>query len=148
MTLSDWAAQHRDEIIAEDANRAAVAPLLAVVAREITDAEAVPSDDGRLVIAFAACLAAARAALAACGYRLRASAHHYLAVESLRYTIGLSDNEVSELQKLRRMRARAMYDQVGIASREDAQAALAAARALADRVTTWLMREHPELSLK
>jgi len=145
MTLSEWAAQHRDEIIAEDASRAAVAPLLAVVAREITDAEGVPSDDGRLEHAFAACLAAARAALAACGYRLRSSAHHYLAIESLQYTIGLIDSEISQLQKLRRMRARAMYDQVGIASREDAKAALAAARAVADRLTAWLSAEHPDL---
>ena len=67
MTLSDWAAQHRDEIIAEDASRAAVTPLLAVIGREITDAEGVPSDDGRLEHALAACLAAALAALAACG---------------------------------------------------------------------------------
>jgi len=145
MTLSEWAAQHRDEIIAEDASRVAVAPLMAVVAREITDAEGVPSDDGRVEHAYAACLAAARAALAACGYRLRSSAHHYLAIESLQYTIGLTDSEISQLQKFRRMRARAMYDQVGIASREDAQAALAAARRLRERLTTWLTQEHPEV---
>ena len=83
-----------------------------------------------------------------CGYRLRSSAHHYLAIESLQYTIGLSDSEVSELQKLRRMRARAMYDQVGAASREDAQAALEAAKAVAERLTTWLVQEHPDLSPK
>jgi len=67
MTLREWVAQHPDEIISEDASRTAVAPLLAVIAREITDAEGVPSDDGRLQHAFAACLAAARAALAAYG---------------------------------------------------------------------------------
>lgn len=121
------------------------APLLAVIAREITDAEGVPSEDGRVERAFRACLTVARAALAACGYRLRSSAHHYLAVESLQYTIGLAKSEVSQLQRLRRMRARAMYDQVGIASREDAQAALNAARRLRDQLTCWLAQEHPDL---
>jgi hypothetical protein len=43
------------------------------------------------------------------------------------------------------MRAQAMHDQIGIASREDAQAALAAARALADRLESWLASEHPGL---
>jgi len=145
MTLSDWAAQHPDEVISQDVSRAAVAPLLGVVAREIADAEGVPSDDGRLEHAFAACLAVARAALAACGYRLRSTAHHYLAVESLQYTIGLTDAEIGELQRFRRMRARAIYDQVGIASREDAQAALTAARRLCERLTAWLAEERPDI---
>lgn len=145
MTLTEWAAQHPDEIIPEDASRVAVPSLVAVVAREVADAEGVPSDDGRLEHAFAACVAAARAALAACGYRVRSSAHHYLAIESLEYTIGLPRSEVRQLQTYRQMRARAMYDQVGIASREDAQAALTTARALADRLNAWLFQEHPDL---
>jgi len=148
MTLSEWAALHRDEIVAEEANRATIALLLPLVAREIADAASVLSDDGRLEHAFAACLAAARAALAACGYRLRTSAHHYLAIESLQYTIGLGEGDVRQLQTYRRMRARAMYDQVGAASREDAQAALEAAKAVAERLTTWLVQEHPDLSPK
>ena len=148
MTLREWVAQHPDEIISEDASRTAVAPLLAVIAREITDAEGVPSDDGRLQHAFAACLAAARAALAACGLRIRPSAHHRLAIESLQHTLGLPDSEIRHLDEIRRMRARAVYDQVGIASRGDAQAALAAARGVADRLTTWLAHEHPDISPK
>jgi hypothetical protein len=146
MKLSEWAALHRDEIVVEGANRATTALLLPLVAREIADAESVLSDDGRLEHAFAACLAAARTALAASGWRLRASAHHYLAVESLQYTIGLTEAEVSHLQRLRRMRSRAMYDQVGVASREDSQIALAAAKAVAERLTAWLARQHPDLS--
>jgi len=145
MTLSEWAAQHPDEIIADEANRPAARALAAVVTREVTDAEGVPSDDGRLEHAFAACLAAARSALAACGYRLRSNAHHYLAVESLRLTLGLPEDEVHRLQVYRRMRARAMYEQVGIASREDARAALATAKAVAERLRAWLTREHPDL---
>jgi len=146
MTLSEWAAQHREEIIAEDASRAAVSPLLAVVAREITDAEGVPSDDGRLEHAFAACVAAARAALAACGYRIRSSAHHHLAIESLQYTPGLPGDEVHQLQTYRRMRARAMCDQVCTASREDAQVARSTARRLRDQLTAWLAAQHRDLS--
>ena len=145
MTLREWAAQHPEEIITEEASRTAVPALVAVVAREIADAEGVPSDDGRLEHAFAACVAAARAALCACGYRIRSRAHHYLAIESLQYTLGLCSEELHRLQTYRRMRARTMYDQVGIASREDAQAALAAAKAVASRLTAWLAQEHSDL---
>jgi hypothetical protein len=53
---------------------------------------------------------------------------------------------VRQLQTYRQMRARAMYDQVGIASREDAQAALAAAKALADRLNEH-SPEHLNVSL-
>jgi hypothetical protein len=66
-------------------------------------------------------------------------------VESLQHTLGLPDGEVSQLQTLRRMRARAVYDQVGVVSREDAQAALAAARRMRGQLLTWLAREHPDL---
>jgi hypothetical protein len=52
MTLREWAAQRPDEVIPEAANRASVPALLAVLAREITDAEGVPSDDGRLEHSF------------------------------------------------------------------------------------------------
>jgi len=145
LTLSEWAARHRDDVVAEDATRTAIAPLLAVIAREITDAEGVPSDDGRLEHAFTACLTVARTALVACGYRLRSTTYHYLAIESLQYTLGLTEGEVSQLQRFRRMRARAMYEQVGIASHEDAQAALTAARRLRDQLTSWLAAEHPGL---
>jgi hypothetical protein len=146
MTLRDWVAQHRNEVVPEDASRSAVALAVALVDRHIGDAEGVPSDDGRLEHAFAACLASARAALAACGYRLRSSAHHYLAIESLQYTIRLTDDEVSQFQNLRRMRARAMYEQVGVVSSKDAEAALAAARHLRIQLAAWLAREHADLA--
>jgi hypothetical protein len=55
MTLSEWVAQHRDEIVAEDAARKATETLTGVIAREIADAESVPSDDGRFEHAVAAC---------------------------------------------------------------------------------------------
>jgi hypothetical protein len=146
MNLREWAAQH-PEIIAEAANRTSVTALFSVLAREISDAEGVPSDDGRLEHSFAACLTAARAALAACGYRIRSGGnHHFLAIESLQYTLGLPEGEVSQKQKFRRMRSRAMYDLVGVASYEDAQAALTAARRLREQLTAWLTAEHPDIS--
>jgi hypothetical protein len=99
MRLSDWADQHRKQLREEPPDAAAMRALLAVVDREIGDAQGVPSDDGRLEHAHAACVAAARAALAASGYRLRSgiSGHHGLAVESLLHTVGLRDRDVNEL---------------------------------------------------
>jgi hypothetical protein len=122
--------------------------LLQVAERELGDAASVRSDDGRLEHAFAACLAVAAAALAACGYRVRggASAHHYLLVESLRCTLDLSAGEAQELQDYRMKRSRSRYEQAGVITRTEADAAIAAARRLQARVTTWLAQAHPDLS--
>ncbi len=43
--------------------------------------------------------------MAACGHRTRASAQHYLAIESLAYTLGLPGDAVHRRQTYRRMRA-------------------------------------------
>ncbi len=147
MRLSDWVGQHRSEVIEAAPTPAAIGALLAVLDREIRDAAGVPSDDGRLEHAFGACLAVGRAALAASGYRLRsgASGHHYLALESLIFTLGISAEELDQLQTYRRMRSRAMYEQVGIVTATEARTTLATARRLQERLLTWMALEHPSL---
>ena len=148
MRLSDWVGQHRSELIEVVPTTAAIGALLAVLEREIRDAAGVPSDDGRLEHAFAACLAVGRAALAASGYRLRsgASGHHYLALESLILTLKISEDELDQLQGYRRMRSRAMYEQVGIVTATEARMALATAHGLQERLSTWLAQEHLDLT--
>jgi hypothetical protein len=147
MTLREWANQHRGELHDEAPTQQAIADLLAVAEREIGDAESVRSDDGRLQHSFAACLAAANAALLACGFRLRqgAMAHHYLLLDSLQHTVGLAPAEAHELQRYRQKRSRAVYERTGVVTRTEAEAAGAAALRLQERLRSWLAAEHPSL---
>ncbi len=148
MNLSEWVTQHRDELTPEPPNAPAIADLRAVADREIGDAETVASSDGRLGHAHTACLALGAAALAADGYRVRqgAPAHHWRVIESLSYTVGLTAAEVKELQDYRRKRTRSVYERAGIVTKTEADAALAAARRLRDRVSAWLTAQHADLT--
>ncbi len=147
MTLDEWAHLHRSDLTAEPPDGGAVGDLLTVAAREIRDAETVDSSDGELVHAYTACLAVAAAALAAAGYRVRqgAAAHHYRLVESLEYTLGLTRAEVKELEDYRKKRSLSIYERAGTVTRTEAEASLAAARRLRQRLSSWLAAEHPGL---
>jgi uncharacterized protein (UPF0332 family) len=142
MTLREWAYDRRAEVLEERPRAEAVQELRAVADRQIDDAEAVRSADGRLEQAFAACLSLAHAALMLSGYRLRkgADAHHYLLIESLEYTVGLSRREVAVLQRTRQKRSRSMYERTGLVTATEAEAALAAARSLRQRFADWQAR--------
>lgn len=147
MTLGEWVSQHRDQVRQEAAAKAPLGILLALAEREITDGQAVPSYDGRLQHAHAAILAVADAALLAAGYRLRAGtpAHHYLLLESLHHTLGLTPEQVNTLQQYRRKRVRITYQQVGAVTATEARAALDTARQLIDTLRDWLGAAHPDL---
>jgi len=147
MTLSEWANLHRDDLVAEPADKNLIAELRAVAEREIRDAETVESHDGRLSHAHAAGLAIAAAALAASGYRTRrrSLAHHWRLIESLAYTLKLTPAQVKELQDYRKKRSLSVYERAGIVTSTEAQAALIATRQLRERLSVWLAKEHPDL---
>jgi hypothetical protein len=147
MTLSEWAELHQSDLVAEPPDKSAIAELRAVADRELRDAQTVESSDGRLGHAHTACLVIAAASLAASGYRVRqgAAAHHWRLLESLEYTLGLGAGQVKELQDYRKKRSRSIYERAGIVTGTEAQAALAAARRLRDRLEAWLAQEHPDL---
>jgi len=147
MTLAQWAEQHRDEVRQEGPDPAAVRARLRVLARHLRDASRVDTDDGRFEQAFAACLAAADAALAAAGYRVASPAHHYRAVESLAYTLGLEEGRVRELDRYRRKRAAVVYQDTGLVTPQEAESALAIARALQQQLLAWLADKHPEIDI-
>jgi hypothetical protein len=146
MNLSEWVKQHQEALRPETPAAEVIANLRAVAEREIIDAGSVRSDDGRLEHAHAACLALANAALATCGYRVRrgASGHHFLALDSLQYTLELSEERVGELQEFRRKRSRSLYEQVGVVTNTEAEAALAAARRLAGEYDRWQGKKRSE----
>ena len=116
MDLREWAAQHRDQVLPQRVRVGEVARLFRIIARHFSDALLPTSLDERFMNAFWACLTVAQIALRASGYRLRSEAHHYLAIESLSYTLGLSVDKVHTLHAYRRKRSRAQYEMAGVVS--------------------------------
>lgn len=143
--MSEWADRHRDEVVAEAARPQEIENLLRVAARDLEDAAAPASLDARFVLAYQACLTIARAALRAHGYRLRSSAHHYLAIESLAHTLGLGSEQTERLQVLRARRATAEYEMVGVVTDADLHEARRSAEQLRRALMAWIRKEKPGL---
>jgi hypothetical protein len=142
MTLREWADLHRDDLKAESATESELTEYLALADRELIDAEAVVSSEGRLLHSHNACLALAAAALAACGFRVRkgSKSHHWRLVESLEYTLGLDAAKVKELQEYRRKRSIAVYERTASVSEVEADGAITAVRSLRGLIEDWLHR--------
>jgi hypothetical protein len=75
-------------------------------------------------------------------------AHHYLLIESLKYTLGLSSRDINELQNYRKKRSQSVYERTGVVTDTEASAALITARRLEEGLAIWLAAEHPELRLE
>lgn len=145
-TLETWASSgslQRHETSAEE-----IADLVAVVDRDLADCRTPGlSSDWRLAIAYNAALQAARAALAAAGYRVSSSekGHHYRLVESLRHTAELSADDVDLLQKMKKKRNVSDYELAGTVSDREAEEMAELALRVRDAVILWIETEHPEL---
>jgi len=50
MTLSEWAAHHKDEVVVEPATSKEIRSLLAVLDRELRDADSAASTDGQFIM--------------------------------------------------------------------------------------------------
>ena len=104
------------------------------------------SPDWSLNIAYSAVLQAARAALAAAGYRApTGEGHHYVVLQSLAHTIGLDPGSVHKLDALRKRRHMATYTRAGTVSDREARDAIALIERVGADVETWLKKAHPEL---
>ena len=145
MTLTEWANLHRDEVIAEPTSSQEIGNLLALMERELKDADSPLSLDGRFAHAFWACLTAARIALRADGYRLRSTAHHYRAIESLEYTLDIAPRIVSQLQAFRAKRAQVEYDMVDFVTTTEFNEVQELAGELKKKLLEWLRTEHNDL---
>ncbi len=148
MTLEQWVQNSRDDLNSERPDQSAIKELISVAEREITDSESVSSAEGKLTHAYMACLTVGRAALAVSGYRIRggAKSHHYKGIASLEYTVGLSSEEVSEIQNYRQARHQSIYDFASVVSESKADCALKTAESLLKKFRGWMKANHPELS--
>ena len=91
---------------------------------------------------------AARAALAAAGYRTQKEGQHYLALQSLAFTIGLTPDIVKRLDKFRQKRNISDYEQAGLVTEQEADEMVSLAREVREQVEQWIRKDHPELVQK
>ena len=147
MSLNDWLANRW--LVTHEASRNEIADLLAVVQRDLDDAQ-VPrlSDDWRLGITYNAALQLATLALAAEGYRPSRERAHERAILSLRFTIGADVAAVDLLDRVRRKRNQINYELAGSTSTAEADELLTLVTALREQVLAWLDVKHPALSIR
>ena len=123
-----------------------ISSLLAVADRDIAQSQ-VPGlgPEWRFDIAYNAALQLAVASLAASGFRAERQNKHQRTIECLAFTVGLAHKDVDLLDRYRRKRHLAVYEQVGAVSDQEAAEMLALSQRLRSIVAEWLRREHPEL---
>lgn len=127
--------------------RAEIARLLAAVRRNLKDARhADISPESRFDIAYKAVMQCALIAVMANGFRPSTSepGHHATVIQSLPKTVGLSNERVIVLDKLRKKRNLSDYSGEGIGEAE-ASACVRAAEDLAATVQQWLRTNRPDL---
>ncbi|MGA8849037.1 MAG: HEPN domain-containing protein [Dehalococcoidia bacterium] len=145
MSLEDWL---NDKLVVKHRPSAReIAELLHICDRDLEKAgisELGP--DWRLSIAHNAAVQAARAALAAVGYRARKEGHHYLVLQSLALTIRTDPATIKQLDKLREKRNISDYERAGLVTEQEAEEMIALAKQLRDDVERWLRAHYPSLA--
>jgi uncharacterized protein (UPF0332 family) len=146
MSLRDWLSN--GWLTEHETTRDEMAAFLSLADRDIHDAKTRDlSTDWEFNIAYNAALHVALAALAAIGYRpARGSSHHYYAIQSLAFTLGTPAETVRMLDRFRKKRNTAEYDQVGAVSEKEAREMLEWAEMLRKEARAWLAKSHPKLS--
>jgi hypothetical protein len=143
MSLEDWL---KDKLV--DKHRASqheIADLLRICDRDLETAKiAELGPDWRLSIAHNAAVQAAKAALAAAGYRTRKEGQHYLLIRSLAFTIGTDFNTIKRLDKFRKKRNISDYETSGLVTETEAEEMRALARQLREDVEQWLRAHYPQ----
>jgi len=145
MSLEDWL---NDKLIVKHRPSAReIASLLNICDRDLEKARIVEvGPDWRLSIAHNAALQAAKAALAAAGYRARKEGQHYLVIQSLAFTIKTGPAIIEQLDKFREKRNISDYERAGLVTEQEAEEMIALAKQLRDDVAQWLRAHHPELA--
>ena len=126
-----------------------IADLLAIVARDLADAECDISADWRFGIAYNAALKLCTILLHASGYRPEKNLQHYRTIAALPLILSeRMKDEADYLETCRRKRNIAEYDRAGVATEQDASELAAFCRELRQEVLAWLDKHHPQLKPK
>jgi hypothetical protein len=144
MSLRDWL---RNTWLTEhETSREEITDLLSVIDRDLHDCQASGlSADWQLNIAYNAALQVAIAGLAAEGYRTTRDSHHYRAIQSLTFTLGLGNRTITQLDAFRKKRNIGEYERSGGTSDQEAREMISLAARLREELLRWLKKEHLEL---
>jgi hypothetical protein len=142
MSLENWL---NDKLIVKHRPSAReIAELLHICDRDLEAAEiAQLSPDWRLSIAHNA---AAKAALAAVGYRARKEGQHYLVLQSLAFTIKADAATIKQLDKFREKRNISDYERAGLVTEQEVEEMKGLAKQLRRDVEQWLRAHYPHLA--
>jgi hypothetical protein len=142
--LEDW--RSKGHLESHRTSPEEIKDLLAVGERDLKQSRVAGlGSDWRFNIAYSSALAFAQAALAAAGYRTKGVGHHHWLIQSLAYTIRLSPEPIALLDAFRDKRNRAIYDQAGLVSDQEAREMQELAEQLRDAVYAWLKKSYPSL---
>jgi hypothetical protein len=120
--------------------------LLAIVERDLADAEGAISPDWRFGIAYNAALKLCTILLYASGYRAERTLQHHRTLAALPLILGAKwQDDARYLDTCRTKRNTVEYDLAGAATEADAAELIVFAENLRVQVLTWLKTEHPEL---
>jgi hypothetical protein len=145
MSLEKW--EEYGWLKAEPTSRNEIKSLLAIVERDLKDANvAAVSEDRRFEAAFNAARTAAAIALRASGFRTTNQAgQHLKTIESLELTIGADSKLIRRMKTLSMKRNATSYDSAGNVSTQDLELAIKTALELRRDIVAWLEKRRPEL---
>ena len=144
MSLENWL---NDKLIVRHRPSAdEIAELLLICDRDLEKATIIElGPDWRLSIAHNAAVQAAKAALAASGYRARREGQHYLLLQSLAFTMKTDASIIDQLNKFREKRNISDYERAGMVTEQEAAEMIALAKQLRADVKRWLDAHYPQL---
>jgi hypothetical protein len=146
MNLEQWLTEGKLKV--HQTNPQEIAQLLEAVERNIRDAsiEAL-SADNRFTIAYQAALQLATIALLASEYRPSASmGHHYVTIQSLRFTMkSKSKARIYYLDNCRKMRNVSDYERSGVVSDYGVKELLDEVDKFREDILVWLIQFHANL---
>ena len=144
MSLEQWA--NNGWLRSHKTSAREIADLLAIVDRDLKDAEGDISADWQFGIAYNAALKLCTILLHASGYRPEKSLAHYRTLAALPLILGeRHKDDANYLDTCRTKRNTAEYDRADVTTQEDAGELIDFVRDLRSKVIDWLRKNHPNL---
>jgi uncharacterized protein (UPF0332 family) len=144
VSLESWL--NDNLIVRQRPSAGEIAELLRICDRDLKTADIMQlGPDWRLSIAHNAAVQAAKAALAAVGYRARKEGQHYLVLQSLAFTCKIDPATIKQFDKFREKRNISDYERAGLVTEQEAREMIALAKRLRQDVEQWLRAHYPGL---
>jgi hypothetical protein len=144
MSLKDWA--NNGWLRPHQSSPQEIADLLAIVERDLADAEGNISADWRFGIAYNGALKLCAILLQASGYRPEKTLQHYRTIAALPEILGRErQDDADYLELCRRKRNITEYERTGAATEADAVELIEFTKELRADVVRWLRQHHPNL---